>query len=72
MELRIKELRKRAGITQAELAEKLGIKSASAVTMWERGDRNPKSAMLPQIAQALGCTVGELYGEQTGEARREG
>lgn len=64
MELRIRELRKQAGITQAELAERLGMKSASAVTMWETGDRSPKSAMLPKIAQALDCTVGALYGER--------
>ena len=63
MALRIKELRKRAGITQAELAEKLGLRSASAITMWESGERNPKSSIIPKIAETLGCTVGELYGE---------
>lgn len=59
---RIRELRQAKGITQAQLATQLDLKSASAVGMWEIGSRNPPSTILPRLAQALGCTIDELYG----------
>lgn len=58
---RIRELRQNAGMTQIELAFKLGLKSPSTVTMWENGDRKPISTMLPRIADVLSCTVDDLY-----------
>ncbi|WP_297232279.1 helix-turn-helix domain-containing protein [uncultured Flavonifractor sp.] len=66
MEMRIRTLRKRVGMTQAELAERIGLKSSSAVTMWESGERHPRSSLVPKLAEVLGCTVGELYGERSG------
>ena len=59
---RIKELRQRRGITQAQLAAWLDLKSSSTVTMWETGDRKPSSSILPRLADALGCSIDELYG----------
>lgn len=53
---RIKAKRKAAGITQKELAEKLGIKY-KAIAMWECGRRNPKITTLLKISEALGCSV---------------
>lgn len=61
-QFRIKELRKRAGLTQGELAKRIGFRSASIVTMWESGERNPKSEILPILSAELGCTIDELYG----------
>lgn len=58
---RIRELRKASGMTQAELASRLELKSASTVTMWENGTRMPHSAMLPKLAEVMNCTVDELY-----------
>ena len=58
---KIKELRQKAGMTQKDLAEKMGFRSSSVVTMWESGDRNPKSEMLPALAQALNCEISDLY-----------
>ncbi len=49
----IKAARKKAGMTQAELAQKLGI-SYVGVSQWERGLRNPKIETLNRIAAALG------------------
>lgn len=48
-------------MTQKELAEKMGFRSSSIVTMWESGNRNPKSEMLPALSRALGCEIGDLY-----------
>lgn len=50
---RIKEARKSAKMTQAELAEKLGIPYQS-VSQWERDTRNPKYETLKKIADAIG------------------
>lgn len=58
---RIKSARKRAGLTQSELAEKLNIPYQS-IGQWERNVRNPKAETLIKIANALGCEVWELSG----------
>lgn len=58
---RIKEARKRANMTQAELARKLSIPFQS-VSQWERDVRNPKYETLQNIAEALDVTVGYLIG----------
>ena len=51
--------RKRAGMTQAELAEKLNY-SDKAVSKWERGESLPDVTTLVQLAQKLGTDVNEL------------
>lgn len=58
---RIKDLRQQQGVTQAELAARLALRSASTITMWENGQRLPPSSALPVLAAALGCTIPELY-----------
>lgn len=58
---RVRELRLARGITQAQLANLLTLKSPSTVTMWESGARNPTSDILPHLAKALGCSVDDLY-----------
>lgn len=52
----IKAARKKAGMTQAELADKLGIPYQS-VSQWERGTRNPKRETLKRLAKALHVTI---------------
>lgn len=59
---RIRELRQQRGITQAQLAKELNLKSSSTITMWEKGSRKPPSQMLPLLASVLGCTIDELFG----------
>lgn len=58
---RIRELRKQQGMTQTGLAQKMNLKSSSTITMWESGARNPNSEILPRLADALGCSIDELY-----------
>ena len=50
--------RKRAGLTQAELAEKINY-SDKAVSKWERGDGVPDVAVLCEMAEIFG--VSEEY-----------
>ena len=51
--------RKRAGLTQAGLAEKLNY-SDKAVSKWERGESIPDILTLMAIAENLGVTVNDL------------
>jgi len=57
----IRKYRKALGLTQAELAEKLGLTQA-LITNYERGLHNPPTTKLPDIAKALGIGVEQLYG----------
>lgn len=47
------------GLTQAELAEKLGV-SQGAVGNWESGIRKPDVYMLKKIAETLNCTADDI------------
>lgn len=49
---KLKELRKKSGLTQAQLADKLEI-SASAVGMYEQGRREPDNQTLSKICRVL-------------------
>lgn len=51
--------RKKSGLSQAEVAEKIGVSSA-AVCQWETGKTMPDPRKLPKIAETLNCTVDEL------------
>ena len=55
----IQHLRKIAGMTQKELAEKLNI-SFQAVSKWENGDSLPDTGLLPQLCDVLGTTADKL------------
>lgn len=56
---RLKDVRKNAGLTQAQLSEKLGI-TAQSYSQYETGKRNPKSETVQKIAKALGVDVDVL------------
>lgn len=57
---KIKKIRKEAGLTQGELAEKCGLATfasgtkSRAITDYERGVRNPSFEILQKIAVACG------------------
>ena len=57
---RIIELRRKAGLTQGQLAERIEA-SQSAVCSWENGLRCPKGKFRSRLAEALGVTDEELY-----------
>ena len=56
----LKRLRKSKGITQEQLADKVGV-SPQAVSKWEISSY-PDAQLLPAIADALDVTIDELYG----------
>ena len=55
----IASYRKRAGLTQAGLAEKLNY-SDKAVSKWERGESIPDLLTLVQLSELFGITVNDL------------
>ena len=58
---RIRELRKRDGVTQETLAEALGVTS-QAVSRWEANGSYPDMEMVPAIANYFGVSIDELFG----------
>ena len=62
----VKSKRLKKNITQDELARMLGV-TQQAVMKWENGSSQPRAALLPKLADILGCTVDELL--RGGEAR---
>ena len=60
--VRFKVLRKKANLTQAQIAEALNI-GQSTVSMWESGENLPRADKLPQLARLLNCTVDALLGD---------
>ena len=55
----IRAARMRAGMTQAQLAEKLGV-TPQNVSQYERDIKKPKVETLQKIATALGAAVSDL------------
>jgi transcriptional regulator with XRE-family HTH domain len=65
----VKRLRIAAGISQAELAERMGIDRAY-VSGLELGQRNPTIVTLWHIGQALGVKLGAFFdGEKQRRSR---
>lgn len=58
----IKAARIKAGITQKELADRLGI-SPVGISQWERGLRHPKPQTINRIAKALGVSTLSIYAD---------
>jgi transcriptional regulator with XRE-family HTH domain len=48
----VKSARVGAGLTQMELAKKLGYKSPQFISNWERGESSPPPAVISKIARA--------------------
>lgn len=58
--LRIKFLREKAGISQADLSARVRV-NQTAVSQWERGVALPSCDKLPALAEALSCTINDLF-----------
>ena len=63
---KIRAARKRAGLTQKELAEKLGV-TGSLIGIYETDRRKPKNDTLDRIASALGVPFVELLSDEDSE-----
>lgn len=64
---RLKKFRKKAGVKQGDLAEKLGI-SLRTYQNYEQGGRVPDEARIKEIADVLGISPLLLIGEENHDA----
>ena len=60
----IKRLREAKGITQSQLAEKIGVGS-KAVSKWETAKGLPDITLIEPLSKALGVSVLELMSGET-------
>ena len=60
MKTRMPELRARYGLTQAELAKKVGVQRETIVHL-ERGRYNPSLRLAYRISRALTSTIEEVF-----------
>lgn len=66
---RVKARRKAMGLTQLDLALRMGFKSKQAISHIEAGDRNLKQSQVAALAAALNVTPAYLMGWE--ETERE-
>lgn len=57
----IRFYRKKSGLTQKQLSEKIGVKN-SAVSNWESGQNSIDIEILCKVCAALGVSLSEIYG----------
>jgi transcriptional regulator with XRE-family HTH domain len=62
-------LREAAGLTQQQLADKLGV-SVSNVGFWERWDKPPRGDIISKLAEALDVSADELLGTTPPKPKR--
>ena len=70
MGMMIAAKRKELGLTQMELAEKMGV-TDKAVSKWERDLSYPDISSLPKLAEILGMSVDELMQVKHNSENRE-
>ena len=59
-------MRRRAGLTAADLAERMHY-SRTTIYFWEQDRCWPSSQELPRIAEILGCTIDDLFADHNEE-----
>lgn len=60
MKNKIKQLRGELNLTQAELAERVGVRRETIVFL-EMGKYNPSLKLAFQIAQVFNCSIEEVF-----------
>jgi len=70
MKTRIKELRARHNLTQAQLAEKVGVRRETIVFL-EKGKYNPSLKLAYLIAQVLDADIKDIFIFEEGELEIE-
>lgn len=63
---RLRGLRAAAGLTQKQVADKLGQPQPN-VARWESGLMEPPVTLLPKIARLFGLSLDDLFAARSGE-----
>ena len=67
----LKELRRKKGITQEQLAEKLGV-SGGTISRWGTGNNMPDISLLVEISEYFDVSIPEIIkGERKSEDMKE-
>lgn len=61
--IRIRQLRHEHGLSQRELADKIGV-SQKAIDLWEKELTEPKASAVIGLADIFGCTADYLLGRE--------
>lgn len=61
---RIAYARKKAGLSQIDLADLLGV-SRQSVSKWETGEANPDINKIPELAKTLNVSIDWLFSEES-------
>lgn len=68
--IRLADIRKDRGLTQAQLAEMLGV-TQQTIYYYESGERDIKASVLQELSRALDCTISDILGLSDEFAREE-
>ena len=60
---KLKALTADRAITNRRLANELGV-SVTMITKWKQGEAMPRLDKLPRLAEALGVTINDLFGDE--------
>ena len=60
MKTRMKEYRTTCGMTQEDLANRVGVRRETVIFL-EKGKYNPSLRLAHRVAQVLGTTIEELF-----------
>ena len=64
--MRLRELRNQSGMTQNELASKIGV-TGQTILNWENGIYEPKIAQLIALSNLFGVSIDYLVGKKNNE-----
>ena len=65
----IRHLRKKAGLTQIELAEKIGV-SIATLRRWEAGETSPTGTRIIELANLLDASPDEIVNDDNTKSSR--
>ncbi|WP_332820005.1 helix-turn-helix domain-containing protein [Sphingopyxis sp.] len=68
--VRLQRLRTKAGLSQAEVAERMGV-GAPSVSSWENGRARPKRGRMAKLAAILGVPTSDLLDDAAPEGVQE-
>lgn len=69
MENMVRKIRKAKGMSQEELAKKSGLARSALSYIEQCKDHYPSTRSMEQLAEALGCTIADLYRPPETEAK---